>query len=410
MCVCTQLLLILFHFQQASSNKDTHSESVLPDVQESFSRQDSSVEGKGIVSSSPCAQGGYFMEFFPPDIKQEPSPIRKSKLELSSHSTAQPPAKKQDSTPHPPHQKLSSHATAQPPQKKQKLVGRQSRAQRNVLVKNRMFKRRQARIPHQNISRSKKEVISIEKYVPKQTEEYWIPDLNVTKEDRKILLSSVGWLTDNIVNAAQTVLKAAFPALPGLQDVTRGMLLSYDIEGGEFVQILNNRRGHWITISTIGSPHPTVSVYDSMFRSAGTHVKAQVASLIHTQASDIVLDFMTVQMQSGGADCGLFAIANATALAFGDEPPGKFMYDQEKMRHHLWQCLEKRKMTKLRRLPRSVVTREPFHVYCICRMPEIFHNECWVECSKCKEWYHDTCISIPDSALCRSAVWHCMLC
>ena len=123
---------------------------------------------------------------------------------------------------------------------------------------------------------------------------------------------------------------------------------------------------------------------------------------------------MTVQMQSGGADCGLFAIANANALAFG-EPPGKVMYDQENMRHHLWQCLEKRKMTifpvKLRRLPLSVVTSEPFHVYCICRMPEIFHNGCWVECSKCKEWYRtDTCISIPDSALCRSAVWHCMLC
>ena len=58
----------------------------------------------------------------------------------------------------------------------------------------------------------------------------------------------------------KTVLKATFPALPGLQDVTRGMLLSYDIEGGEFVQILNNWQGHRLGISTIGSPHPTVSV------------------------------------------------------------------------------------------------------------------------------------------------------
>ena len=105
----------------------------------------------------------FFVYFFPPDIKQEPSRtpnyIRQSKLEQTSHLTAQPPKKKQDSSPHPP-----------PPQEETETRGTtvswDEAPKKCTIVKNRMFKRRQARNPHQTISRSNKEVISIENYVP----------------------------------------------------------------------------------------------------------------------------------------------------------------------------------------------------------------------------------------------------
>lgn len=42
---------------------------------------------------------------------------------------------------------------------------------------------------------------------------------------------------------------------------------------------------------------------------------------------------MDVQIQSGGYDCGLFAIANAPALVHAYEP-GKFFLDQSAMRRH----------------------------------------------------------------------------
>ena len=48
---------------------------------------------------------------------------------------------------------------------------------------------------------------------------------------------------------------------------------------------------------------------------------------------------MDVQMQSGTYDCGLFAIAFATALV-GGEHPGKFLFNQDSMRQHLIKCLE----------------------------------------------------------------------
>ena len=40
---------------------------------------------------------------------------------------------------------------------------------------------------------------------------------------------------------------------------------------------------------------------------------------------------MDVQMQSGTYDCGLFAVAFATALAFGYNP-GQYFFDQPSMR------------------------------------------------------------------------------
>ena len=115
--------------------------------------------------------------------------------------------------------------------------------------------------------------------------------------------------------------------------------LSYDIEAREFVQILNNQRGHWLIVSTIGTVHPIVNIYDTMYRSANTKVKAQVAALLATKEKEITLNFMNVHIQAGGSDCGLFSIANAIALAFGHSP-GRFQYDQQQMRQHLWKCFQ----------------------------------------------------------------------
>ena len=53
--------------------------------------------------------------------------------------------------------------------------------------------------------------------------------------------------------------------------------------------------------------------------------------------------FINVYMQTNGNDCGLYAIANATALAFGRDP-SKEQYIPSKLRKHLIQCLEDKEM------------------------------------------------------------------
>ena len=117
----------------------------------------------------------------------------------------------------------------------------------------------------------------------------WLADYDLTESDKEILLSPTAWLTDTIVDAAQTLLRQQFPALPGLQSVSQGMTMSYDIQRGEFVQVINTSHGHWLTISTIGLKHPQVQVFDSLYSS--------IASLLCTEDNKIDVSIMDVQLQ-----------------------------------------------------------------------------------------------------------------
>ena len=112
-----------------------------------------------------------------------------------------------------------------------------------------MFQRRQKKVkqcPHPD-------VITVEDYKmknPAESQKIWIPELCLAKSDRDIMLNPTAWLTDSIINAAQTLLKKANPLMSGLQSVVLGNTMSFDIEPGEFVQILHNGHGHWLTISS----------------------------------------------------------------------------------------------------------------------------------------------------------------
>ena len=75
--------------------------------------------------------------------------------------------------------------------------------------------------------------------------------------------------------------------------------MTFAIQPGEFIQVLNTGQGQWVTISTIGTPHPTVHVYDSLYSCAGTHLKAQIAAVLATEKPELVFEFMDVPIQSG---------------------------------------------------------------------------------------------------------------
>ena len=238
----------------------------------------------------------------------------------------------------------------------------------------------------------------------------WIPDLSLKMRDKDILLSSE-WVSDDIVNAAHILLQKCNPILSGLQDVTCGLTMHFSIERGEFVQILHDGHGHWLTISTIGVKHPNVCVFDSLYPTTSTRVKMQIASLLFTEKPKITLEYQDVQKQSGLSDCGLFAIAFATALCFGRHP-GELMFDQSKMRSYLMSCFQNRNisMFPIKKIKRTATKRKPtelINVYCICRMPE-FTGSRWIQCSSCKEWFHcGTCVKVPPMPRVK---WNCQKC
>ena len=204
---------------------------------------------------------------------------------------------------------------------------------------------------------------------------------NLASEDKSVLLS---WLNDRLINVAQEMLKQTAPSPVGLQDVTLGNTLAYNIQTSEFVQILHDGHQHWVTISTIGAKRNEIFIYNSLGTSVSSSVKNQIAALLCSKESHITLQFVDVQQQTGGYDCGLYAIAYATTLINGQQP-GNFCFAQGLMRKHLYKCISNGRLTVFTakaRKSRGVISTDILELYCSCRMPEIIPM---VMCSKCEE-------------------------
>ena len=100
------------------------------------------------------------------------------------------------------------------------------------------------------------------------------------------------------------------------------------------------QRQHWIVATTVGCEANMVKVYDSMFYSVDHATEKVVVNLF--QYTDILptIKIGRSQKQKGSNDCGIFAIAHATAIAFGIQPEKENM-TQDMMRAHLVSCLSK---------------------------------------------------------------------
>ena len=196
-----------------------------------------------------------------------------------------------------------------------------------------MLKKRQRRpLKHLNLDNP----INVENHLSKQETrpQQWVPELELSHKDREIILSPVCWVTDSIINAAQTLLKDMYP-VSGMESAACGLTMTYSVQRSEFIQILNSGDGHWVTVVLgyhilmflcttvcirqlalhlklklpafvvhrslylVGVSHPDVFVYDSMYSTAGTTLEAQIASLRCTQESVLKIKFVDVQRQSG---------------------------------------------------------------------------------------------------------------
>ena len=227
----------------------------------------------------------------------------------------------------------------------------------------------------------------------------------MSSTDREILLHPAAWLNDRIISAAQSLLKKQNPLVGGFQPPCLGQTCGFDIQSEEFIQILHDGHGHWLTVSTVGAEDGAeVYVYDSMYPSVGTYTKKQVTSILYTKKKAIKLKIMDVQMQAGGC-----CFCNSPSKW---DPPGKFTFDHSKMRKYLYTSLQKGRLVmfptmKKRRVPMKLKNRDEIDIYCERRMPELRNVE-MVECCKCKEWYHVHCVGVPHSD--KKTKWFCNSC
>lgn len=239
--------------------------------------------------------------------------------------------------------------------------------------------------------------------------------LFLDKEDR---ISARNWLTSGQINAAQRLLKDASPEVGGLLCCTLGATFDFPkIKEEKWLQIVHDGVDHWVLVAKgFGKFDQCVDIYDSLATPKWEkhHILSCMSSLLGTSQQEMSYVVKNCQQQQNSFDCGVFAIAFATSLVFGQNP-SDVIYNTHHLRKHLKNCLDIKKLSlfptsasRVNRAQREIVKTIP--VFCHCRRTEYGRNtEEWemIECSGCLGWFHRMCENYPKNT---AKKWHCKIC
>lgn len=216
------------------------------------------------------------------------------------------------------------------------------------------------------------------------------------------------WLTDKHIDAANWLLKIQFPDAIGLYSPLLGQNMSFPVTHDPCIQILHVVGNHWLTIASVLSS--LVHIYDSMYDYVSDDAKMQIAAILHTHDPSVVFKIHKTQFQKGKSDCGVFAIAYATDLCFGNDP-ASCLYEQNKLRSHFMDCLKSEHLTPFPSSTKKVEkpTIKRISVYCICRLPDN-GEEKMIRCNQCREWFHQSCEKVTDNVFASPKEWKCSKC
>ena len=217
------------------------------------------------------------------------------------------------------------------------------------------------------------------------------------------------WLSDLHINAAQQLLQKQFNDYGGLQSTLYQQKKSLrKLEN--CIQILHIHENHWAVITTIGcdSQVKKIRYYDSLYNDTTDNAEKIISKLIPT-TPQLEVEIMKMTKQVGSNDCGLFAIAVATALAYNMDPT-TLIFAQDKMRPQLADCFIKHKITEfpIKRKSRTsnpVLRTSTIYTCPICKMPE--GGLVMVGCDHCDIWHHLQCVPQFDPDVEK---WYCQAC
>ena len=166
--------------------------------------------------------------------------------------------------------------------------------------------------------------------------------LILTHHDRSILLTGKE-LSDKHIDFAHSLLRLQFPVLNGLQSTlfqSRSQGLKSNVNA---LQIVHSRGNHWIVATTLQCIPGEVKIYDSIYDSLDTGTLQVVKRLFNNGKEMKVTMVNGAPKQAGSTDCGAFAIAVATCLAFQGDPE-RMVLHQQTIRSHLLKCFESKQL------------------------------------------------------------------
>ena len=209
-----------------------------------------------------------------------------------------------------------------------------------------------------------------------------------------IMTDKLSWLWGTRLSAMQLLLKAQFLHLKGLEDTALVLRTGNTISSGS-LQILHVNGNHWLAISTLDSDSSgyEVTVYDSLNFSLSKETKALLAKLLKTTKKRLLVKFGNTNKQAEFDDCGLFAAAYCTTLAYG-QSPSLYVYDQSALREYLINCLEAQHIEPfpiIRERRIGIANLISIDVFCYCRNTN--DGTPMVCCDGFGEWFQLSCVT-----------------
>ncbi len=242
--------------------------------------------------------------------------------------------------------------------------------------------------------------------------------MNVAR-DWNILKDSQGQLTDNHMNAANTMLKLLNPGIEGFQNTLFSQGRQFEPIGGSGGQFHHcHTVNHWIlSIQLLHNNRRYIQVYDSIDNHVNEYVAVQLAQC-YRMHNFLNITLIGSQQQTGVVDCGLFCIARATDLALGFASIGNdagICYNQATMRKFFMRCLRHGSLERFPTVssPNIVISSNnpmSFELICICRLP-VCSTDITVICDGCNEMFHSNCVANElENQLQNSDTWFCQNC
>ena len=153
-----------------------------------------------------------------------------------------------------------------------------------------------------------------------------------------IISSPTGWLDCNIIHESQILLANVNKSITGFQRPTLGPVGQFDIQVSDFVQILHVNNNHWICVSSIKCAPGYVNLLDSQSK---TEISQEIVGLVKNLLGPSYkgINQQPVQQQQNNSDCGVFTIAFATCLVYGQDPQ-LINFSIPMMHPHLLNCLQ----------------------------------------------------------------------
>lgn len=197
-----------------------------------------------------------------------------------------------------------------------------------------------------------------------------IGDVHLVNEDHDILITDTEWLTDNIIDASQSLLKRDYPEVDGLHKICvlesmwRNSPDKLPPFKSPFVQILLENNNHWCVASNLSRSQAEVCIYDSKADSCSHPPKSTIEIVLRMLPQFERVSFFVEQVtqQVDDSQCGCMAIAYAKALCSGRNPADiQFSDDPRTLRDHILKCLQGGRIRSFPTGSKSPIAR--FEVY-----------------------------------------------